>query len=103
MCDGNSINVWKDPWIQNFKPTPIVPEEDQEPILVSNLIHPITCRWKVDLLVNMFEDAFVEAILKVNIPQFPKSAELVWIKEAKGNFTVKSAYRISQEGKLSLN
>ena len=46
-------------------------------------------------MVNMFEDASVEAILKVNIPQFPKLDELVWIKEAKGNFTVKSAYRIS--------
>ena len=57
--DGNSINVWKDlwiPWSQNFKPTPIVPGEDQEPMLVSNLIHPSTRRWKVDLLINLFED-----------------------------------------------
>jgi hypothetical protein len=70
--DGNSINVWKDlwiPWSQNFKPTPIVPGEDQEPMLVSNLIHPSTRRWKVDLLINLFEDESVEAILKIKIPQ----------------------------------
>lgn len=51
----------------------------------------------------MFEDASVEANLKVKIPQFSKPDELVWIKEAKSNFTVKSAYKISQEYKLSLN
>jgi hypothetical protein len=51
------------------------------------------------LLVNLFDDESVVAILKIRIPHFLRPDELVWIKECKGIFSVKSAYRTSQEGK----
>lgn len=66
---------------------------------MSSLIHPGTRRWRMVLLVNLFDDESVVAILKIRIPHFLRPDELVWIKECKGIFSVKSAYRTSQEGK----
>ena len=55
--------------------------------------------WDVPKLMEAFDDVSVEHILKLPIPYTPTNDSYVWLKTAKGKFTVKSAYQSSQEEK----
>ena len=55
--------------------------------------------WDVPKLVEAFDDVSVEHILKLPIPYTLANHSYVWVKNAKGKFTIKSAYQSSQEEK----
>jgi len=43
-----------------------------------------------------FDDASIEAILKIPIPMFQKEDKLVWVLDRKGVFSMRSAYCANQ-------
>ena len=49
--------------------------------------------WHVPKLMEAFDDVNVEHVLKISIPYIPANNSYVWVKSAKGKFTVKSAYQ----------
>jgi hypothetical protein len=98
--DGKSIDVWLDPWIpwmEGFKPKPKDESVSITHMMVSSLIDPNTHAWRREKLFELFEADSVEAIKKISIPIIPKPDRLIWIKNSKGQFSTRSAYRVSQE------
>jgi hypothetical protein len=53
------------------------------------------------MLFDFFELETVAAIQKIRIPFFSRPDKLMWIKEPKGQFFVKSAYNTCQETSTS--
>ncbi len=39
----------------------------------------------------------MEAILRIKIPIYPRQDRIIWLKEPKGNFSVKSAYKANND------
>ena len=94
------INVWQDPWVPwlvNYKPKPKDDTIQQNPLMVSSLINHTTHEWEVSKLEELFDLESVEAIKRITLPLQTKLDKLMWTKEPKGNFTVKSMYKASQE------
>ena len=48
-------------------------------------------------MFELFEADYVEAIKKISIPIIPKLDRLIRIKDSKGQFSTRFAYRVSQE------
>uniref|UniRef100_A0A2N9FR65 Reverse transcriptase domain-containing protein n=1 Tax=Fagus sylvatica TaxID=28930 RepID=A0A2N9FR65_FAGSY len=68
---GQSINVWMEPWVPgavNFKPTPRMEEARDTPMVVANLIDPLTRWWDVDKMRNFFDAESIELIKRIPIP-----------------------------------
>ena len=104
--DGKSIDVWMDPWIpwiEGFKPKPKENSVNINTLLVHNLINSNTKKWMVEKLTNLFDATTVEAIIKIIITSSTRHDKLIWIKDLKGRFSTKSAYRVSQEHKVLVN
>ena len=97
--DGNSIDVWKVPWvpwIHGFIPKPRTPSLAYLPISVAELIDPTTNSWIDAKLSELFDDESITAIKRIVLPSAPRPNKLIWILNPKGNFTVKSAIRANQ-------
>ena len=45
---------------------------------------------------TLFDDEFINAILKIPIPISQGKDRLVWVHEKRGTFTVKSVYGVNQ-------
>jgi ribonuclease HI len=102
--DGCAINVWMDPWIpwiEGFKPRPRDPVNPKDPMSVSTLINSSTREWRLELLLDLFDMETVAAIQKIRLPFFSRPDKLVWIKDPKGQFSAKSAYKMCQENSSS--
>jgi hypothetical protein len=67
------------------------------PLMVSSLINSTNRKWDIQKLNNLFNDDSVEAILKINLTRSARRDKLLWIKDPKGKFTVKSAFKTHQE------
>ena len=104
--NGENISVWKDPWVpylEDFKPIPRDASSQVRPLMVSNLIDPQTRVWKQDVLGQLFTLSSIEAINKIVFPWIPRPDKLVWVKEPIGDFSIKSAYKLSQEPPTTSN
>lgn len=100
------FNVWLDPWvpwIQDFTPKPLKASFVEPPLMVSMLFDTETHRWKEDLIQCIFEPPSVQAILSLLIPTRPSEDKLIWVSDSRGEFSVKSAYRISSQQVTSSN
>ena len=96
--DGSSINVWLDPWIpwiQGFIPKPAQPAFAETPIVVSMLINSTTHCWIENQVCYLFEAEGAKAILSIPLAANRKENKLIWVPNAKGVFTTKSAYKVS--------
>lgn len=89
---GTDISIWQDPWIPsipNFKPSPRENLDIDEGITkVSDLFigqdHQI---WDIAKIQRLFDDASVNAILRIQLPPEPRPDEWLWNIEffASGN------------------
>ena len=94
--DGESVNMWLDPWVpwvQSFIPSPKVESLVQSPMTVAHLIHHELHTWKTSLVLNIFNTYSAQAILSIPLPSRPRLDKLIWIPESIGCFSVKSAYK----------
>uniref|UniRef100_A0A2N9EYL8 Reverse transcriptase domain-containing protein n=1 Tax=Fagus sylvatica TaxID=28930 RepID=A0A2N9EYL8_FAGSY len=104
--DGNSINIWKDPWVpwlEDFKPKPKDDSIQLNPQMVSSLIDQNAHKWKLEALEQLFDQESVEAISRIIIPIRQREDKLMWIHDHKGVFTVKSAYKLNHDNSSGSN
>jgi hypothetical protein len=101
---GQSINVWMEPWVPgavNFKPTPRMEEARDTPMVVANLIDPLTRWWDVDKMRNFFDAESIELIKHIPIPVYATDDRVIWAAEKNGKFTTKSAYLLENSHKFN--
>jgi hypothetical protein len=95
--NGELIKIWEDPWIlRGLTRWPITPKGAVILSKVSELIDPST--WDVQLLRDIFWEEDVKDIMA--IPVRSGHEDLVaWHYDAKGLFSVKSAYHVLDDKK----
>ena len=62
--------------------------------MISSLINPLTRWWNVDLIRASFISFEADTILKIPLSHTLPKDKIIWIKNRRGKFLVKSAYHI---------
>ena len=94
---GKLINIWEDKWL----PTPstykvISPPNDKPQFpMVSSLIDRVTKWWRVDMIRATFLPFEANLILRIPLSHNLPEEKIIWIRNSRGDFTVKSAYHIA--------
>jgi hypothetical protein len=92
--DGSNINIWSDNWLpRDDAMRPITPRRQCVLTKVSKLINPIAMSWDEEILREKFFDMDVQAILAIPIRE-DFNDFVAWQFDSKGDFSVKSAYRL---------
>lgn len=92
--DGNSVNIWKDPWLaRDGALLPITPRGHCVYNKVSDLICPISGQWDERLVRDTFWQIDADAILATPIREDFEDF-FAWHYDSKGLFSVKSAYKL---------
>nr|AAM18736.1 putative reverse transcriptase [Oryza sativa Japonica Group] len=95
--DGSKINIWADPWIpRGWSRKPMTPRGANLVTKVEELIDPYTGTWDEDLLSQTFWEEDVAAIKSIPV-HVEMEDVLAWHFDARGCFTVKSAYKVQRE------
>jgi hypothetical protein len=99
--DGENINIWHDPWLPNRNSRkPITPRGHNLLRHVSELINPVTGSWDEELVRQTFWEEDVKVILSLTVHEgWPNI--IAWHFDNKGQFSVKSAYKVFREDLLS--
>ncbi|OMO51274.1 reverse transcriptase [Corchorus capsularis] len=96
--EGN-LDIWKDRWVANppsFRPTPR--DENIKPELkVRDLIDVDNRMWRIETVLDLFEEEDAYRILALLIPRHPTRDLLIWNGTCLGEFLVKSAYYVARE------
>jgi hypothetical protein len=104
--NGISIDAWKDSWVpclEGYKPVKRGENVVINPLSVASLInHENHCSIRTKL-EELFNTETVEAILRIKIPISPKQDRIIWLKEPKGNFSMKSAYKANSDNGNAVN
>lgn len=91
---GEKINIWLDPWIPNAATRrPVTPRGQNVLTRVSDLIDPTTGVWDEVLVRDIFWEMDADLILTIPVKTEYEDC-LAWHYDAKGIFTVKSAYHV---------
>jgi hypothetical protein len=96
--NGGSIDIWKEPWVPWLPGYILRPKSltTNYPLLkVADLINPINNCWFEEKLLKLFDEESINAIKRIVIPAAPSLDKLIWILDAKGKFSVKSAFNIN--------
>ena len=92
--NGESVRIWEDPWLpKELTRKPATPKGTNLLIKVSELINPVTGVWDEQLIRETFWPEDANEILRIpiaeNLEDWP-----AWCFDAKGLFSVKSAYKV---------
>lgn len=99
---GNNADIWEDPWIPwnaEYKPQRKITAMDgtqSSPKWVFELINQDSMIWDQSQLENLFEEATVQNILRIPLPNTPETDKIIWTGQANGHHTVKNAYYLDQ-------
>lgn len=96
MGDGSTINIWSDPWIPNLAnliPSPPVVPSDIG--MVRDLIIPSQRVWNEPLLRQFFDEALVNHVLAIPLPEGHEDDSWVWSHTNDHNFSVSSCYKVA--------
>ena len=95
ISPASTLNIWNTPWLPNmpgFKPIP-------NPLLhllldfsFANLFLPESRTWNVDLLLDLFTLATIQAIRTIYIPISLYPNHRVWVSSSLGTFSVKATH-----------
>lgn len=95
--NGESMGIWRDKWLHQpstfriTKTSPVFIAQEK----VSLLIDPQIGNWLVYMVRQIFSTDDANAMLSIPLsPQLP-TYKLVWAYTYKGEFTLRSAYKIS--------
>ena len=97
--DGRSIRVWQDQWLTTRSTYRVVtPERPGNQIkMVRELLREEGLEWDTELVRGLFLLQDAEAILSIPISKSVAKDRMVWAEDKKGNFTVRSAYRLARD------
>ena len=90
--DGRSIKLDDHRWLPHlpkFKPNANMN------LRVSDLFDPSTKQWHTQVLLTTFMHSTVEDIQRINLRDTHTKDELIWKKNKKGIFSVKTAYQVA--------
>lgn len=91
--DGESINMWDDPWLSTTEPLrPYEPRPQQLPnLLVSDLISPSTKSWNWSL-IQKYLPTYEDHIKRLNLGFTRHRDSLVWLPTKNGTYSTRSGY-----------
>lgn len=99
---GEDTLIWEHNWIPRQDILrPIASLVADPPTRVHELIEQTTSSWREELVRAVFIPIDAEAILKIPLCTRRVDDFWAWSKENRGNFTVRSAYRMIQNTKLT--
>ena len=99
--DGESTYIWRHNWIpREGVRRPITSLTQNPPIMVSELIDSTTASWKEELIRATFARFDADDILKIPLCTRKVADFWAWQEEPKGNFSVRSCYRMILRTKL---
>ena len=94
--NGQTINIWSDPWLPRDESRKIRSVRGNQIITkVCELINPSSNNWDTQLLNQTFNAEEVKIIKTIPI-QDGAIDNIAWHFDKKGNFSVKSAYQVVQ-------
>jgi len=95
ISNGEKVNIWEDPWLpRGSTRKPITPKGASLLTKVSELINPVTGEWDVQLIQDIFWPEDVAVIMQIPIDHDMDDLP-AWHFDAKGLFSVKSAYKVA--------
>ncbi len=83
--------------MEGYKPTQKDESILTHPMSVASLINLESRSWNMERLEELFDTESVLAITKNVIPVIPQQDKIIWIKDTKGKFSVKSAFIANTE------
>ena len=97
--DGRCIRIWQDQWLSTRSTYRVVtPERAGNHVqMVQDLMSEEKSEWNTVLVKEIFLPQDAEAILSIPISETRARDRMVWAGDKKGNFTVRSAYRLARE------
>ncbi|CAN1824958.1 Putative ribonuclease H protein At1g65750 [Linum perenne] len=97
--DGTSIRVWEDQWLRNDNNLCITTDKDDtlDGLKVCDLLIPGLLEWDRELVETLFDQRDVLEIFNVPIGVGGARDKLIWHFDSKGNYSVRSAYRVLME------
>ncbi|XP_019172068.1 PREDICTED: uncharacterized protein LOC109167502 [Ipomoea nil] len=93
--DGNSVNIWTDPWLPNSEFPFILTSMPDHPLVtsVASLINAVDHSWNATLIGSTFSQVDRDLILSIPLPNSPTNDKIIWMHDEKGKFTVRSCYK----------
>ena len=97
--DGRSIRIWQDQWLSTRNTYRVVtPERAGNQIkMVWELLREENLEWNTELVREIFLPQDAEAILSIPISESRARDRMVWAEDKRGNFMVRSAYRLARD------
>lgn len=98
--NGSSINIWGDPWIPEFGSTKVSTTTMQglEGAKVNSLLRMNSKEWDFNMVRDIFNQDDARKILKIPLSYSDQEDKWMWIEDGKGEYTVKSGYRVLSRG-----
>ena len=95
--NGVSIDIWVDKWLNGPATFSVLTRSNTllDQSLVRLLIDPVTGGWRDELVRQVFLLADVHSIPSIPLSVRMPWDKLVWAFTSKGNFTIRSAYKIA--------
>jgi hypothetical protein len=91
--NGESINIWTDPWIPSSHDRRVTtPRGGAVYTKVSDLISPVDGLWDVQLLGNLFNNVDIGRILQIPLNDHGFEDFISWSMTSHGRYTVRSGY-----------
>lgn len=105
MGNGRSIRVWQDKWVPQPSTFKLISSPDGVPTdaKVRSLIDPLTGTWHMDMIKQAFSTDDAARILSIPLSSRQLEDCLIWAFTPKGNFTVRSAYKVALSAVSSPN
>jgi ribonuclease HI len=93
--DGDSINIWNDPWIPSSRNRRILSPRGQSIYTkVCELISPISGQWDEEILRSILNPVDVGRVLQIPLNNQGFHDFIAWNFTKNGRFTVRSAYHL---------
>lgn len=100
--NGETTDIWVDSWIPRpHMKRPVTSLSPQPPRKVSELINHATSSWNEQLVRSTFIPIDAEAILQIPLCTRQIEDFWAWSEDRRGIFSVRTAYRMIQQTKLS--
>lgn len=95
--DGQSINVWSDPWLSLDTPQAPIgpPTEATISLRVKDLLNQQSNDWDISA-IRVHLPHYENHIRKLIPPSFPRPDELVWLATTSGDYSTKSGYALAK-------